>query len=146
MAINTDGPKKQGRFLKNSSKLLNHVQLVDFSFEEICTQPLVGFDNSSSTIIHSKFHDPKKLAHVIKSHATLDDPVFDPNQQALGIIFPADFTQDWHNERLQGKRRGMGFDEEDEIDFAAVARNRGLTGNAPQGAATAPPQAPDLLQ
>ena len=144
MAINTDGPKKQGRFLKNSSKLLNHVQLVDFSFEEICTQPPVGFDNSSSTIIHSKFHDPKKLAHVIKSHATLDDPVFDPNQQALGIIFPADFTQDWHNERLQGKRRGMGFDEEDEIDFAAVARNRGLTGNAPQGAATAPPQAPEL--
>ena len=67
MAINTDGPKKQGRFLKNSSKLLNHVQLVDFSFEEICTQPLVGFDNSSSTIIHSKFHDPKKLAHVIES-------------------------------------------------------------------------------
>ena len=144
MAINTDGPKKQGRFLKKNSKLLDFVQMVDFSFEEICSQPLVGFDNSSSTIIHSKFHDPKKLATVVKPHATLDNDIFDPNQQALGIIFPADFTQDWHNERLQGKRRALGFDEEDEIDFAAVARNRGAAVTA-TAAPAAPSKSPDPI-
>ena len=56
----------------------------------------------------------------------------------LGVIFPADFTQDWHNERLNSKRRALGFDDEDEIDFAEVARNRGQ-----QPARQQPPAAPE---
>jgi flagellar biosynthesis/type III secretory pathway protein FliH len=125
MAINTDGPKKQGRFLKKNSKILNAVTMVDFNFEEICTHPLVAFDNPDRSIIHSRFHDPKQLQTVIKTHSSMDEKVYDQSMPQLGVIFPADFTQDWHNERINSKRRALGFDDEDEIDFAEVARNRG---------------------
>jgi flagellar biosynthesis/type III secretory pathway protein FliH len=125
MAINTDGPKKQGRFLKKNSRILKSVNMVHFNFEEICSHPLVAFDNADRSIIHSRFHDPEQLKNVIKNHGTLDDKVHDPAVPQLGVIFPADFTQDWHNERLNSKRRALGFDDEDEIDFAAVARSRG---------------------
>lgn len=126
MAINTDGPKKQGRFLKKNSKILTSLNLVDFNFEQICTQPLISFDNIDRTIIHSKLHDPTQLREVVKPHATLDNHVHDSHQPQLGVIFPADFTQDWHNERLHSKRRAMGFDEDDdEIDVLEEARHRG---------------------
>ena len=99
--------------------------MMDFNFEEICTHELVSFDNPDRSIIHARFHDPKKLGDIVKGHQTMNDRVQDPNQPSLGVIFPADFTQDWHNERLNSKRRALGFDDEDEIDFAEVARNRG---------------------
>ncbi len=129
MSINTDGPKKQGRFLKKNSKIMNSVSMVDFNFEEICTHPLVAFDNPDRSIIHSRFHDPKQLKTVIKPHSTLNEKIYDNSMPQLGVIFPADFTQDWHNERLNSKRRALGFDDEDEIDFAEVARNRGKSSN-----------------
>jgi flagellar biosynthesis/type III secretory pathway protein FliH len=125
MAINTDGQKKQGRFLKRNSKILSSCTMVDFNFEEICTHELVSFDNPDRSIIHARFHDPRKLNDIVKGHQTMNERVQDPSQPSLGVIFPADFTQDWHNERLNSKRRALGFDDEDEIDFAEVARNRG---------------------
>lgn len=127
MAINTDGPKKQGRFIKKGSRILTAVSLVDFNFEEICTHPLVTFDNPDRSIIHSRFHEPQQLSAVIKQHESLDTPVADVNKPRLGVIFPADFTQDWHNERINSKRRNRGLDDEDEdenIDFAEAARTR----------------------
>jgi flagellar biosynthesis/type III secretory pathway protein FliH len=136
MAINTDGPKKQGRFLKKNSKIMGSVTMVDFNFEEICTHPLVAFDNPDRSIIHSRFHDPKQLQTVIKTHSAMDEKVYDQSVPQLGVIFPADFTQDWHNERINSKRRALGFDDEDEIDFAAVARNRGKVASQPAARAT----------
>ena len=131
MAINTDGQKKQGRFLKKNSKILSACSMVDFNFEEICTHELVSFDNPGRSIIHARFHDPNKLNGIIKNHQTMNQRIQDSSQQQLGVIFPADFTADWHNERLNSKRRALGFDDEDEIDFAAVARNRRQTGPKP---------------
>jgi flagellar biosynthesis/type III secretory pathway protein FliH len=124
MAINTDGPKKQGRFLKKNSKLLNALSLVDFNFEQICTQSLVSFDNIDRTIIHSKFHNPTQLSQIVKPHATMDNAIHDSNQPKLGVIFPEDFTQDWHNERLNSKRRALGIEEDEEIDVLEQARHR----------------------
>lgn len=124
MAINTDGQKRQGRFLKKNSKLLNAVSLVDFNFEQIATNPLVSFDNVDRTIIHAKFHDPSKLNTVVKKHGAMEQSVHDNSQPQLGIIFPADFTQDWHNERLNSKRRALGIEEDDDVDVLEEARFR----------------------
>jgi flagellar biosynthesis/type III secretory pathway protein FliH len=135
MPINTDGQKKQGRFLKKNSKILSSLTMVDYSFEEICNHPLVSFDNPERSIIHSKFHNKEALDEVIKEPSSINEKVYDPSVPQLGVIFPADFTQDWHNERLNSKRRALGFDDEDEIDFAEVARRGGK--NAPKNDAAA---------
>jgi flagellar biosynthesis/type III secretory pathway protein FliH len=128
MAINTDGQKRQGRFLKKNSKILCSFSMVEFTLEEFCNHPLVAIENRDRKIIHSKFHAPEALAEVVKEPQSLNEKVYDPSVPQLGVIFPADFTQDWHNERLNSKRRALGFDDEDEIDFAEVARR------APKGA------------
>lgn len=125
MAINTDGQKKQGRVLKKNAKILSSVSLVDFSFEQISSNPLVSFDNAEGSIIHSRYHDPDKLDEIVKEHASWNEAVKDIHHQHHGVIFPADFTQDWHNERLNSKRRAMGIDDDDEVDVLEEARLRG---------------------
>jgi flagellar biosynthesis/type III secretory pathway protein FliH len=124
MTINTDGQKKQGRILKKNNKILSSVSLVDFSFEQISSANLVSFDNPDRTIIHSRYHDPGQLNEVVKSHDGMDETVQDSHHPRLGVIFPADFTQDWHNERLNSKRRAMGIEDDEEVDVLEEARSR----------------------
>lgn len=125
MAINTDGQKKQGRVLKKNGKILSSVSLVDFSFEQISTSPLVSFDNAEGSIIHSRYHDPNKLEEIVKEHSSWNETVQDIHHPQHGVIFPADFTQDWHNERLNSKRRAMGIEDDEEVDVLEEARLRG---------------------
>ena len=58
MSINTDGPKRQGKFLKKGSKILKAVHMTDFYFAQIQTEGNLEFDNADRSIIHAKFHDP----------------------------------------------------------------------------------------
>lgn len=127
MAINTDGQKKQGRILKKNNKILSSVSLIDFSFEQISSGPLASFDNADGTIIHSRFHDPSKLRDVVKPHSAMDNTVEDHHHPQHGVIFPADFTQDWHNERLNSKRRALGIEDDDDVDVLEEARSRANT-------------------
>jgi flagellar biosynthesis/type III secretory pathway protein FliH len=124
MAIHTDGQKKQGRLLKKDTKILSSVQMVNFSFEQIATNPLVSFDNAQGSIIHSRYHEPGQLKQVVREHVSLNETVQDVHKPQLGVIFPADFTQDWHNERMNSKRRAMGIEDDDEIDILEQARLR----------------------
>lgn len=127
MAINTDGQKKQGRILKKNNKILASMSLVDFSFEQISNNPVVTFDNADGSIIHSRYHDPNKLRDVVKPHSAMNEIVQDHHHPQLGVIFPADFTEDWHNERLNSKRRALGIDDDEEVDVLEEARSRGNT-------------------
>lgn len=124
MSINTDGPKKQGKFLKRGSKLLKHVKLNPFSFTQISDQKNIDFDNYERTIIHAKFHDPSELERGIKPPTAMNEVLNDPTRPPQPIIMPADFTEDWHNERLNSKRRALGFEDEDDFDFPDVPRSK----------------------
>lgn len=120
MSINTDGQKLSGKFLKRNSKLLKAVRLVPYSFHQIESSNNVEFDNSDRSIIHAKFHDPEELALGVKSPAKMEETLIDPSRPPMAIIMPGDFTADWHNERLNNKRRAMGFEDEDDFDDPAI--------------------------
>lgn len=116
MAINTDGQKKIGRFLKKGSKLLSCVSMVEFSFDEILENLPLGYDNTDRSIINTRFHDPEEIDRGVKQSPSINNELSDINKPRHGVIFPADFTQDWYNERLNKKRRRPDQDEDDE-DF-----------------------------
>ncbi len=139
MSINTDGPKRQGKFLKKGSKILKAVHMTDFYFAQIQTEGNLEFDNADRSIIHAKFHDPEHLAREVKEPKSMNDRLVDPSHPNLAVIQPKDFTQDWHNERMNSKRRAMGFD--DDYDFPTVNGKR--FGELKEEAATkvAPPVA-----
>ena len=126
MAINTDGQKKIGRFLKKGSKLLSCVSMVDFSFDDIAQSSAIGFDNPDRSIINARFHDPQDIERSVKQPSVINTQLDDISKPRHGVIFPADFTQDWYNERLnKNRRKKEQDDEDDEIDLAELARSSG---------------------
>jgi flagellar biosynthesis/type III secretory pathway protein FliH len=126
MAINTDGQKKIGRLLKKGSKLMTCVSMVDFSFDEVVQNIPLGFDNPDRSIINTRFHDPKDIERSVKQPSAINTQLEDLHKPRHGVIFPADFTQDWYNERQNKNRRKKEQDDEDEeIDFAEMARTQG---------------------
>lgn len=116
MAINTDGQKKNGRFLKKGSKLLSCVSMVEFSFDEILENLPLVYDNPDRSIINTRFHDPEEIDRGVKHSPSMNNELEDINKPRHGVIFPADFTQDWYNERLNKNRRRPDQDDDDE-DF-----------------------------
>lgn len=116
MVMNTDGQKKIGRFLKKGSKLLSHMSMVKFDFDEIANPLPVGFDNPDRSIINTRFHDPQEIASGVKTPPSMDAQLDDPAKPRRGIIFPSDFTQDWYNERSNKKKKKVSADEDDD-DF-----------------------------
>lgn len=114
MAINTDGQKKIGRFLKKGSRLLSHMSMVDFDFDEIASHTPVGYDNPDRSIINTRFHDPSEISARVKTPDSIEAQLDDISKPRRGIIFPADFTQDWYNERSNKKRKKSASDDEDE--------------------------------
>jgi flagellar biosynthesis/type III secretory pathway protein FliH len=123
MAINTDGQKKIGRFLKKGSRLLSCVHMVDFNFNQITDNSSLGFDNPDRSIINTRFHDPEVIERSVKTPDVINTPLVDAKRPKHGVIFPSDFTQDWYNERLNKnkKRRDPDDDEDDEYDFVSTA-------------------------
>lgn len=125
MAINTDGQRKLGRFIKKDSKLLSSVEMVDYNFNEISSSQPVAYDNPDRNIINARFHDPEEIAANVKKPPSMDSLLEDVNKPRLGLILPADFTQDWYNERSNKKKKKPNIDEDDDdVDHAALARSR----------------------
>ena len=121
MAMNTDGQKKIGRFLKKGSKLLTHMSMVKFDFDEIANPLPLGFDNPDRSIINTRFHDPKEIAHSVKTPPSIDAQLDDPLKPRRGIIFPSDFTQDWYNERSNKKKKKVNSDEDEDENTVNVS-------------------------
>jgi len=125
MAINTDGQKRIGRFLKKGSKLLSSVSMVEYNFDEIGSILPMGFDNPDRSIINARFHSSDDIEKGVKQHKTINEPLEDATRPRHGVIFPADFTQDWYNQRAKSKTKKID-DEDEEVDFAEAARARGM--------------------
>ncbi len=111
-----DGPKTVGKFFKKTSKLAKKISVLEYSFEELRNAAVVGFDNVSHSIIHSRFHDPEELSAGVTASVALNSSLIEEQNQSP-IIMPLDFTRDWQVEKANRKRRMMGIDDEDELDF-----------------------------
>lgn len=121
MSMIKDGQKRVGKFFKKGHHILKTVSLLDYSFEEIRNSPVIDFDNINRSIIHTKLHEPEEVESAVQKHVSFDNSLLDPNQQNP-VIFPADFTKDWQAEKVNRKRRIMGFDDEDDYDFENAQR------------------------
>ncbi len=130
MAINTDGPKRNGKFLKKGSKILKAVQLTNYSFNFLNEEPNIEFDNLERTIIHTRLHDPAEVERNVRDSDRLKEVLFDPNLPRMPIIMPGDFTQDWFNERMNSKRRALGFEDEDDFDYPDISTRNGSSSSS----------------
>ena len=97
--------------------MLEHVVLQEYSLEEISESPIVSFDNTNSTIVHSKFHDQTALNTAVKRPPYFDDSLVDP-QNARSIIMPRDFTADWRASRSKAGSRRKDNDEDEDLLFS----------------------------
>jgi flagellar biosynthesis/type III secretory pathway protein FliH len=140
--VNTDGKKKQGRFLKKNSRLINSIDLQSFSFEEIANSPTIHPDNPERSIVHARYHDAAELKNNVKDHQTFNETINDANHPQMPIIFPQDFTEDWKNERLNAKRRSLGYEDDDDMDEQVFSNPPTPT---PEPQASAEPVSPASL-
>lgn len=143
MSINTDGPKRSGKFLKRGSKLLKSVHMTQYSFHNIDQPHNIEFDNSERSIIHAKFHDPAEIARSVKESDKLKENLYDPARPPMAIIMPGDFTEDWMNERMNSKRRALGFEDEDDFDDPYGTAARAAAENKRRQASTIMPTPKD---
>lgn len=145
-SLNQDGQKKAGRFIKNKDRLMNHVAIEDFSFEEICSVDVASFDNDDSTIIHARLHSDEDLSKSVKDHPRFDQKIPDPSG-ARRILRPQDFTREWSAmvSPMTGRRRmrgrwadGMELSEDGQRELAKIfgraaddgkSEDAGLTGS-----------------
>jgi flagellar assembly protein FliH len=108
-----DGKRRAGRFIKRDDRLMNHVAVGDFSFEEICVTDIAGFDNDDASIIHVRLHEPSAIAKTIKKHPSFDGKII-PMEGERQVIAPQDFTDDWKNANSEGSGRRKRFSKMDE--------------------------------
>ena len=116
-----DGPKRQGRFLKKGSKVLDKVSLMEFRFDEITDAKVVAPDNSRRTIIHSQYHDTTELDTCVRPPEKFNDSLID-QEQMRSVIMPVDFTTEWERTRTLRKDRRRSEDEEFDYDFENAQR------------------------
>ncbi len=107
--MNTDGQKRAGRFIKANDRLIKHVAVVAYSFEEICPTPMASFDNEDSTIIHARLHTDADLKKTVLVHPKFDQALKSQDGDRF-IIKPVDFTPEWSDaiSPSTGRRRRIG--------------------------------------
>jgi flagellar biosynthesis/type III secretory pathway protein FliH len=129
-----EGPRRQGRFLKKGSKVLDRVSLLDFSFEEINDAPVIDLDNAKRTIVHSQYHSEKEIEQTVKTPEKFNDDLIALDQKRT-VILPMDFTKEWERDRRSRKDRAARSEDE-EFDFeydAAVRFQEHQAGKEPEG-------------
>jgi flagellar biosynthesis/type III secretory pathway protein FliH len=94
--MNRDGRKLAGRFIKRSDRLMDHVAIGKFSFEEICPSEMAYFDNDDSSIIHVRLHEPSNLEKTVRQHPNFDVDI-SPQDGEREVILPRDFTNEWRS-------------------------------------------------
>ncbi|MBM4253353.1 MAG: hypothetical protein FJ146_15395 [Deltaproteobacteria bacterium] len=129
--MNLDGPKRQGRFIKKGTALLEKVALVEFDFEEINTVQVLPKDNLSRSIIHQDYHSKEDVAEVVLEPTKFNEDLIPANQRRQ-VLMPLDFTQQW---KLDNQRRASGelSHDEDEYEFQMqLLRQHGQQGGEQQ--------------
>jgi len=107
--LSRDGKKRSGRFIKGNDRLMSHVSIGNYSFEEICPTPIASFDNEDATIIHARLHTAADLERTVRSHPKFDQ-MLKPQDGDRIIIKPVDFTPEWNQvvSPSTGRRRRIG--------------------------------------
>ncbi len=117
-----EGPRRQGRFIKKGSKVLEKVSLKHFSFHEISNAKVISHDNYKRTIIHSQYHEEQELAESVRDPEKFHQDLTPPDHMRP-IIQLTDFTKDWERDRLLRKDRVMRA-EDDEFDYELEQQQR----------------------
>jgi len=107
--LNKDGQNRSGRFIKKDNRLIDHVAIGKYSFEEICPTPIASFDNEDSTIIHARLHTDSDLKATVREHPKFDQTLKHPEGERH-VIKPVDFTPEWNSSvsPSTGRRRKIG--------------------------------------
>ncbi|MCX6111395.1 MAG: FliH/SctL family protein [Proteobacteria bacterium] len=117
-----EGPRRQGRFIKKGSKVLEKVSLKHFSFHEISNAKVISHDNYKRTIIHSQYHEEQELAESVRDPEKFNQDLT-PQDLMRPIIQLTDFTKDWERDRLLRKDRVMRAEDE-EFDYELEQQQR----------------------
>ena len=131
--LNQDGQKRAGRFIKNGHRLLDHVSIGNYSFEEICPTPIASFDNEDSSIIHARLHTDTDLKATVREHPKFDQTLKHPEGERF-VIKPVDFTPEWNSSvsPSTGRRRKIGrTDDAMELSDEGQRELAAIFGDAP---------------
>jgi len=111
-----DGPRRQGRFIKNGSRVAQKVEVVEFVFREMAKTPTIQHDNAARSIVHAKYHIQEELEETVRPPETFNEDL-QPGSQRRSVILPLDFTKDWERDKKLRKDRSMRSDEEMDFEF-----------------------------
>lgn len=113
-----EGPRRQGRFIKNGSKVMSRISLMDFRFTDIGESDSVDLDNARRNVIHVQYHEPSELKAGVKTPEKFNDDLVGLEQKRP-VIMPLDFTQEWErNKKLRKDRIARQDDEDFEFELA----------------------------
>lgn len=113
--------KRRGRFIKKDHPCRKNLQIENFNLLEVSEKPITRADNSSSTIIHQKYHLESELEKSIAPFQNLDRKFVLENFRP--VIKPLNFTHDWKRRVDYFQKHRSNIDEIEEIDpiFAAIS-------------------------
>jgi flagellar biosynthesis/type III secretory pathway protein FliH len=107
--------KRTGRFIKNTSGLLESIQLSAFSFDEICSRQVMSTDNSRCNLVRARLHHPDAINTGVLGHAGMSEELI-PASQRPPLIQPVDFTAEWEKFRRRSNRRASGEDDDFDLE------------------------------
>ncbi len=117
-----EGPKRKGRFIKATAKVLKHLALEEFSFSDIGDAKVIAPDNAKRTIVHSQYHEPSEIEGALKPLDRFNVD-FSDDDSRRPIIMPTDFTEEWERDRKMRKDRVARMDDDEyEFDFETAQR------------------------
>ena len=93
-----EGPRRKGRFIKNGSRVMEKVSLIDYSFKDMNDAKVITLDNAKRTILHSSFHGEKDLADAVAPADKFNDNLI-AREGMRPVIFPTDFTKEWERDK-----------------------------------------------
>lgn len=111
-----DGPRRQGRFIKNGSRVAQKVEVSEFIFREMAKTPTIQHDNAARSIVHAKYHIQEELEETVRPPDTFNEDL-QGNAPRRSVILPLDFTKDWERDKKLRKDRSMRSDEEIDFEF-----------------------------
>lgn len=115
--------KRKGRFIKKDHPSQKNLHIENFNLLEVSEKPITRADNSSSNIIHKRYHEEKELKTAIAPFTNLNRKFILENFRP--VIKPLNFTNDWQKRIDYFQKHKSNLDEIEEIDpvFQKITEN-----------------------
>ena len=110
-----EGKKRHGRLMKKNDPVLDVVNITEFKLTDIGESPTVYPDNFNANIIHRNLHMEIDIDAALKE-PELAHKDLSSESNRRPVMRPVDFTADWNRMRQRASKRGMRFDDEDELE------------------------------